>query len=232
MMSTTMTSSDPTALRARPKKWRVILIDDHPVVRRGVREAIAAEEGIEVVGEAATVDDARSLSEREQPDLATVDISLGDENGLELIKQLRGDHPRMKILVLSVHDEHLYAERALRAGADGYVRKSESADRIMEAVRTVVSGGTALTPLMTERLVQQAVRHGGEEASGIESLSNRELEVFQLIGRGLSTRKIARRLCISIKTVETHRENIKHKLDIGDAAELTRHAVAWVEHPS
>lgn len=209
-----------------------MLIDDHPVVRHGVRDALANEPGLRIVDEAADPEEAMARVREAAPDLAIVDVSLGRRNGLDLIKQLRGEHPGMRILVLSVHDEELYAERALRAGADGYMNKAEPADRLVESIRTILSGGTALSPAMTERLVHQAVRTTNGEPTGVQSLSDRELEVFHLIGSGESTRKIAKRLCISIKTVETHRENIKRKLGVDNAAELTRYAIAWVENPS
>lgn len=219
-------------MKARQLSWRLILVDDHPVVRRGVRHALEAEKTLHVVGEAADAGEALQMFRAEKPDLVVTDISLGRGSGLELVKQLRGESGDVKIVVFSVHDEELYAERALRAGADGYVRKNEPADRIVDAVRTVLSGGTALSSNMTGRLVQQAVRSNGGSPGGVEGLSDRELEVFQLIGSGLSTRKIAEQLCISIKTVETHRENIKHKLDVANASELVRYAVAWVENPA
>ncbi|MFG0284656.1 MAG: response regulator [Phycisphaerales bacterium JB039] len=220
-----------TKTKARSKQWTILIIDDHPLVRRGVRDALSDEPDLEVVAEAADV--AEGLRKAaDAPDLAIVDISLGHGSGLDLIKQLRAQHPDIKILVLSVHDEALYAERALRAGAQGYLRKSEPADTLIAAIRSVLRGGAALSPVMTERLVRQAVHNKRGEASGVESLSDREMEVFQLIGGGLSTRKIAKQLCISIKTVETHREHIKRKLGIDTAAELSRYAVAWVENPS
>ncbi|MFG0304959.1 MAG: response regulator [Phycisphaerales bacterium JB040] len=227
------TKSDRTEERkARPRTWTVVVVDDHPIVRRGIRDALEDETSLEVVREVSDEAGAVSAVRELTPDLVTVDISLGHGSGLGLIKQLRSEFPNLGILVVSVHDEEIYAERALRAGADGYFRKCGTASELVEAIRTVLEGGTALTQSMTERLVHQAVRGRQGEPSGVESLSDRELEVFQMIGAGLSTRKIAAQLCISIKTVETHRENIKHKLEIGNAPELARFAVAWVENPA
>ncbi len=221
-----------TRARATMKRWRLGVVDDHPLVRRGIRDALADESGFDVVGEATDASEAMDLVRQHAPDLVTIDISLGRGSGLELIKQMRSQWPNLGIIVVSVHDEELYAERALRAGANGYLRKSEPLGKLVDAVRTVLSGGTALTSGMTQRLVDQAVRGGSTEASGVRSLSDRELEVFEMIGSGLGTRKIANRLCISIKTVETHRENIKRKLGIDNAPELARFAVAWVENPA
>ena len=235
----TATATAPPAMRAKAvprkatmKRWRLAVVDDHPLVRRGIRDALAEESGFDVVGEAHDASGAMQIVREHHPDLITVDISLGRGSGLELIKQMRSQWPDLGIIVVSVHDEELYAERSLRAGANGYLRKSEPLDRLVGAVRTVLAGGTALTPDMTQRLVDQAVRGGSSDASGVRSLSDRELEVFEMIGSGLGTRKIANRLCISIKTVETHRENIKRKLGIDNAPELARFAVAWVENPA
>lgn len=227
-----LTPSSKELPKARALSWRVVLVDDHPIVRHGVRAALEDERSLQVVGEAESVEQALQMVDREKPDVVITDITLGHGSGLELVKQLRGESSDVKIIVFSVHDEELYAERALRAGADGYVRKSEHSDRLVDAVRTVLSGGTALSPAMTGRLVQQAVRTNSGTPGGVESLSDRELEVFQLIGSGMGTRKIAEQLSISIKTVETHRENIKRKLDVQNASELVRHAVAWVENPA
>lgn len=208
-----------------------MIVDDHPIIRRGIRDAINATPGLQVVAEASDPAEALAVLKETKPDIATIDISLGRGSGLELIKQLRAEYPDLRMVVVSVHDEELYAERALRAGAAGYIRKSAPADEIVAALRTVLDGGTALTAGMTERLVHQAVHGGAGGQTGVESLSDRELEVFELLGNGLSTRRVAERLCISIKTVETHRENIKHKLGVSNASELTRYAVAWVENP-
>ena len=206
--------TEPSAAtpRAKAKLWRLMIVDEQPILRVGLRETLSAERGLEIVAEASGAPDAVKAAREHKPDLAIVDISLERGSGLDLLKQLRSDFPNLKLIVFSSQDEELYAERALRAGADGYIAKSESADRLIEAIRQILSGATALSPEMTERLVQQALGGNGEP-TGVESLSDRELEVFQLIGGGLSTRKIAKQLCISVKTVETHRENIKRKLN-------------------
>jgi DNA-binding NarL/FixJ family response regulator len=217
--------------QARAKVWRIVVIDDLPVVRQGLAQVFSTQRGLELVAEADGSAEALEAIREHEPDLAVLEIALERGSGLDLIKQLRAEFEEMKIVVFSSQDEELYAERSLRAGADGYISKSEEPDRLVEAIRETLSGATALSPEMTERLVQQALSGNGEP-TGVDSLSDRELEVFQKIGAGLSTRKIAKQLCISVKTVETHRENIKRKLDIDNAAELARYAVAWVENPS
>lgn len=214
------------------KRWRVLLVDRQPVVRRGLREILAQEAQLEVVGEATNGDEALAAAVEHAPDLAIVDVTLGQENGLELIGRLRERAPGVRVLVFSERDEALYAERALRAGAEGYVRKSAGASRIVDAVRRVLGGHTVLSGAMTEQLIQRAVGASAEELTGIKSLSDRELEVLRLIGRGLTTRGVAEALSISVKTVESHRENIKRKIGAENAAALTRFAVAWVENPS
>ena len=213
------------AKKAVKKEWRLLLIDDHPMIRRGVRETLENERDLNIVDEASTEAEALDKARSTAPDLAVTDISLENGSGLELIKQLRSQNPDLRILVLSIHDEELYAERTLRAGANGYIQKSEPADQLIKGIRTALTGGTALSPRMTDRLVQQAVTTDSNESKGVEGLSDRELEVFHQIGSGLGTRQIAERMCISIKTVETHRENIKKKLGIHSAAELSRYAV-------
>ena len=217
------------AVKATQKEWRLILIDDHPIIRRGIRDALQDERDLRVVEEASTTAEAVEKARSCSPDLAIVDISMDEGSGLELIKQLRREHPRLAILVLSIHDEELYAERGLRAGANGYIEKDESPSALVQAIRTCLTGGTALSEKMTDRLVRQAVSSDMYVAQGVESLSDRELEVFHHIGSGLGTRKIAEQMCISIKTVETHRENIKKKLGIETASELSRYAVTWAE---
>ncbi|MBD3337298.1 MAG: response regulator [Candidatus Eisenbacteria bacterium] len=212
-------------------KTRILIVDDHPIVRRGLTKLLNSETGLEVCGEA---EDAATAMERVQetmPDLVIVDISLKDVGGIELIKQIKAKHPNMKMLVSSMHDEVLYAERCLHAGAMGYISKSEATEEMVNAIRRVMTNKVYLSPQMSERVLDRMVR--GEDKIDrptIESLSDRELEVFELIGRGLTTRQIAQRLYLSVKTIETYRENLKTKLGLKNSTELVRHAVRWLEN--
>lgn len=207
---------------------RVMIVDDHPVVRRGLAELIADEADLEVCGEAGDAVEALRLLETARPDVVVVDISLQAGNGIELVEQIKLRDERVKTLVSSMHDETLFAERALRAGAMGYINKQEPTERVLDAIREVLNGQVFLSTRMANRLLQSVV--GGEtlDQDPIGSLSNRELEVFELIGQGLTTKKIAGRLHLSPKTIETHREKIKTKLNLTNSTELARRAVQWV----
>ena len=204
---------------------RIVLIDDHPIVRRGLAGLINDEADLEVVGEASSVAEAFEMLESAHPDVALVDLSLGDGHGLELIKQVRANGWSIKMLVVSMPDEALYADRVLRAGASGYLRKDQATDHIIEAIRRILSGRVYLSDNATTRVLNQVA--GGEELGGspIATLSDRELEVFEMLGDGMGSREIAERLHLSVKTVETYREKIKAKLDLKNGNELTRHAI-------
>ena len=207
---------------------RIAIVDDHPIVRQGLSQLIAQHPGLEVCGEAADAVEALQMVSEKRPDLIIVDISLSSGNGIELIKQIKARDDRVKMLVSSMHDESLFAERALRAGAMGYINKGEATEKVFEAIHQVLGGKIYLSPRMTDRMLCRAI--GTDDAlagSPIDSLSDRELEVFELIGQGLTTRQIASKLELSPKTVETYRENIKSKLNLSNATELTRHAVQW-----
>jgi len=214
-----------------PRKRRVLLVDDHPIVRHGLSLLIDQEDDLMVCGETSSAVETLDNFKMMEPDIAIVDLSLQDSSGLELTAALKETQPGLPILVLSMHDESLYAERVLRAGARGYVMKQESAETVLKAVRKVLSGGVYLSECLSSRILREFV--DGTEAQvekfGIETLSNRELEVFELIGRGHSTRDIANRLSLSIKTIEAHRARVKQKLKIGTAAELVHRALHWVE---
>jgi DNA-binding NarL/FixJ family response regulator len=217
---------------ARNGAVRVLLVDDHPVVRRGLRDVLSAEPGLEICGEAADPREAMKLLSEVDCDLAILDVSLKGPSGLELIRQLRSRYPRMAILVCTMHDEALFAERALRAGARGYVQKQENADQVLTAVRRILDGHFYLSSAMTDRLLGSAAGTGnGTEENPVFRLTGRELEVFELLGHARGTRQIAEQLHLSPKTVESHRENIKRKLDLANHNELMRSAVQWVlEH--
>jgi DNA-binding NarL/FixJ family response regulator len=208
---------------------RIVIVDDHPLVREGLRGLLSAQSDFEVCGEAASPAEARQVIEATRPDVAIIDLTLKDGNGIELIKELRAQNESPRILVLTMHDELLFAERALRAGASGYVSKHEASRNVIGAVRTILTGKLYLSERMTQRTVQRALTGGGDPtASPLDRLSDREIEVFEMIGHGMTSRQIAQRLNLSPKTVETHREHIKGKLDLKNATELTRHAVQWI----
>lgn len=219
------------AAKASSTETRVFVVDDHPVVRRGLVQLIEQDSDLHVCGEGESAEDTLEAIPRLKPHLCTVDISLQGTSGIELLKRLRLDHPEVPVLVISMHDESLYAERALRAGARGYIMKDEAITTLQTAIRRVAAGGIFLSERMTERLLEKAT---GKKPlptgpSGIESLSDRELEVFELIGRGHRTSDIARRLELSVKTIETYRAKIKDKLHLRSGPELVQHAVSWVQ---
>ena len=209
---------------------RVLIVDDHPVVREGLALRIARQADLEVCGEAADVGEAVRLVRTARPDVAVIDISLRGGDGIDLIKRIRARDASVRMLVWSMHSEALYAERALRAGAAGYLSKEHATDAIIAAIRRVLEGGVYLSEAAAGRLLHRAVGNGGEALGRepVESLSDRELEVFQLIGRALDNHQIAERMRISPKTVETYRSRIKVKLGLETGPELMQRAVQWV----
>jgi DNA-binding NarL/FixJ family response regulator len=210
-------------------KTRVMIVDDHPIVREGYARLIDRQPDLQTFAEADGNVEAIKKIMDDPPDLVIVDISLKDGSGLELIKDIKAHREEIKVLVVSMHDESLFAERSIRAGALGYVNKQQATQRLIEAIRRVMAGKIYLSPYMTERMLCRSVGSDNySEKSPIESLSDRELEVFQLIGQGETTRQIADKLHLSPKTVETYRENIKQKMNLENATELTQHAVQWV----
>jgi DNA-binding NarL/FixJ family response regulator len=221
----------PRATRSLGRqKRRLLLVEDHPVTREGLAQLLNVQSDLQVCGQAGTAPEAMTAVEILHPDLVLVDISLGGTSGIELIKDLAGRDARLPILVLSTHDELLYAERCLRAGARGYVMKHERTERVMAAIRTVLRGGVYLSEQLRDRLLNKVVRGpAGPQVSEVEQLSDRELEVFQLIGEGRTTAKIAASLRVSVSTVETHRAHIKEKLKLESGTELIRRAVEWVQ---
>lgn len=214
---------------AQPKKRSVLLVDDHPLFRKGVIQLFSTEPDIEVRGEADSSHTALDAIRRQKFDIVIVDVGLGGgANGIELTKMIKAEQPALPILVVSMHDEALYAERALRAGASGYVMKREALDSILNAVRGALSGEIYISPTMTKRMLVTHIQGGGEARSAVESLTDRELEIFQSIGEGHDMREIAHQLHLSKKTVEAHRANIKKKLGVMSAREVVRQAVLWV----
>jgi len=221
-------SRGSTTTTSAAQRGRIMIVDDHPVVRHGLRELLSHEPDLELCGEAESAEEALRLVGSLAPDVVIVDILLKGTNGIDLVKRLRALYPGCRMLVASMHDESFLAERALRAGAMGYVCKQEPVERMLEAIRNVMRGAVYLTPDMTVRIVQAATPRGrGDGASSIPRLSDRELEVFEAIGRGRSTRAIAESLNLSVKTVETHRENIKRKLSLKNSTELVQRAWQW-----
>lgn len=207
---------------------RVILVDDHPVVREGLAHLLERQAGVDVVRQCDTAREVLSTVESNDIDLAIVDIRLGDEDGLDLIKSLRARWPEMHLLALSMHDEKLYARRALRAGADGYVMKSEDPQVLLRAVERVLEGKRFVSDAVQDELLREMSGGGAAPESLVHTLADRELAVFELLGHGKGTREIAESLNLSVKTVQTYRERIKAKLGIQNAAALVRRAVIWV----
>jgi DNA-binding NarL/FixJ family response regulator len=208
---------------------RIVIVDDHPILREGLRGLINQQSDLIVCGEASTVETAVRLLRETTPDGMVVDISLAKESGLDLIHQARELLPAMAILVLSMHDEMIYAERALRSGAGGYVMKQEAAAQVVAALRCVLEGRMFVSPAVTERLLNTLARPSSSRPNySVDRLTNRELEVFRLIGTGVTSAEIAMHLHISRKTVETHRTRIKEKLGASTAAELVIQAATWL----
>ncbi len=207
----------------------VIIIDDHPLFSRGLSQLIETQKDYKVIGMAKDRNEALNLLDSTSPDLAIVDLNLGQEDGLELIKDILVIHPQTKILVLSMHDERFYAERALKAGAKGYIMKEEAEAQVINAIKTVNNGDIYLSENEKNRL--QELSEGKHDSSDrfdtISSLSDRQLQIFTLVGKGLGTVEIAKKLNLSIKTIDTHKENIKAKLHCASSAELRQMAIEW-----
>lgn len=211
-------------------KSTIFVVDDHPVVRDGLREMFSRQPDLRVVGEARARQEALQACDKLAPDVAVVDLSLGQETGFTLVSALRQRHPTMAILVLSMHDERIFAQRALQAGANGYVGKHEDGEVILQAVRRVLAGKTYVSEVVSEMLLSAASAPVGvaQARSGLARLTNRELEILRLIGNGVKTADIATRLGIGAKTVETHRARIKEKLGVESANEVLILAVNWL----
>lgn len=211
-------------------KHRILLIDDHPIMRHGLAQLIRMEPELEVCGEAGSAASGLAELEKLKPDLVIVDLTLPDKHGLELLKDIQAMRPGQRCIVLSMHDESLYAERALRAGARGYVMKETAAENLITAIQRVLGGSIYISETMASRMLEQVSGQRGKTGStGVSQLSDRELEVLEMIGLGTPTKLIAEKLSISSRTVEAHRAHIKEKLAITDGAALVRYAVQWVE---
>jgi len=212
-----------------PSAKRIVIVDDHPLFRKGLEQLIDSHEGLAVCGEAANAGEALDVVRKIKPDLVIVDLSLPGAHGLELIKNIRAEFPKLPILVLSMHDESLYALRALRAGAQGYVMKQEALENVIYALHELFAGRPYLSAAMSSEVIAKFA-HGPDEPKKdvMEQLSDRELEVLELIGKGRDVREIAADLHLSPKTVETHRSHIKEKLNLNNARQVARFAIQWV----
>jgi DNA-binding NarL/FixJ family response regulator len=216
--------------KAKSVVKRVMIVDDHPMMRQGLAQLIDNEPDLIVAAEADTGGLGLDIVVKEKLDLAVLDISLPDKNGLELIKDIRSVRPELPILIISMHDEALYAERVLRAGARGYIMKQEGGKKLLQAIRQVLTGQIYVSEKMSARILETFSGHAPEKSSSpVARLSDREFEVFQLIGQGKGTKEIAGHLNLSVKTVEVHRANIKEKLNLQTATDLVRYAVRWAE---
>ncbi len=211
-----------------PGKRRVLLVDDHPIVRQGLVGLINRQKNLVVCGQTGSGRETPELARRLNPDLAVIDVSLKDTSGIELLKTLKLQQPRLPLLVLSMHEEGLYAERALRAGAMGYIMKQEPADVILKAIQSTLNGEIYLSDRIKEKILHHLVEgKSGREGFSVDLLSDRELEIFQLIGNGFGTRQIAEKLHLSVKTIESYRESLKQKLQLKDKSELVQQAIHW-----
>jgi len=216
--------------KAKNTYKRLMVVDDHPMMRQGLAQLIDNEPDLKVVAEADTGGQGLDIAVKEKLDLALLDISLPDKNGLELIKDIRAVKPELPLLIVSMHDEALYAERVLRAGARGYIMKQEGGKKLLQAIRQVLTGQIYVSEKMSARILETFSGNRADQTSSpVARLSDREFEVFQLIGQGKGTKEIAQHLNLSVKTVEVHRANIKEKLSLTTATDLVRFAVRWTE---
>lgn len=220
----------PPKAEAPPVRRRILIVDDHPFMRAGLAQLIDRQSDMQVCGEAGNPAEALRELERCQADLVLSDITMPGRGGLEFIKDLQALRPGLPVLVISMHDEAIYAERALRAGARGYIMKEAGGENLLAALRRILGGEVYLSPAMSARVLENlSGRRPRGSSSPIEKLTDREFEVFQLIGQGRSTRDIAEQLHLSPKTVDVHRSHVKEKLGLKDATALVRHAVRWIE---
>ncbi|HWO31498.1 MAG TPA: response regulator transcription factor [Candidatus Acidoferrum sp.] len=215
-------------LDVQAKKYRVLLVDDHPIVRQGLALLIEREADLSVCGEAEGAHTAFHAIETLRPDIVLLDISLNGPDGLEVLKEIRVKTGSLPVLILSMHDESIYAERAMRAGANGYIMKQEATEKVLIAIRRILQGDVYLSDRLTTTMLQQYVRGGAHtKSSPLLNLTDRELEVFRLIGEGHGTRQIADELHLSVKTIESYQAHIKEKLALRNARELVQHAIEW-----
>jgi DNA-binding NarL/FixJ family response regulator len=219
-------SAGATAAKRRVR--RVLIVDDHPIVRQGLRRVMENEEDLEVCGEAETARDARAAIKELNPDVMIADVSLRQGDGIELVRDVRAHHPQLPILVLSMYDEAIYAERMLAAGANGYIMKQAASEQFLIALRRVLDGSIYVSEAVGNNMIQKFAAGGSYISTNpIDRLSNRELQILHMIGKGMSTREAAQSLNLSIKTVESHRQRIKRKLNLSTGTQLVQYAVNW-----
>jgi len=220
----------PSSNNDKKNARRVLIVDDHPLLRKGVGQLIDQQKDLMVVGEAEDANKAMAAIESAKPDVALIDIALSGTSGIELVKNVKVRFPKLKMLVLSMHDESVYAHRALRAGASGYIMKQEGVEKVLIAIRKVLQGEVYLSDNLGNRMLHTLVNgRAPQTGSPVEDLSDRELEVFNLIGQGHGTRSISEKLHLSIKTIESHRAHIKEKLHLQNSSELVHHAIQWAQ---
>jgi DNA-binding NarL/FixJ family response regulator len=208
---------------------KILIVDDHPLLRQGIKRVLEKEKDLVICGEASSANEAMDIINRDKPDIAIIDITLtGNVNGIELIRSIKDRFPEIYSLVLSMHSESIYAERAIKSGARGYIMKEDASKNIISAVRSVLNDELYLSSELSKKLLEKFIHKTKDSSLSIETLSNREFEIYQLIGNGFSTKEIAYKLSLSIYTIESHKKNIKEKLSIKDSSELTRNAIQWV----
>jgi DNA-binding NarL/FixJ family response regulator len=211
-------------------KKKILLVDDHPLIRKGIALTLEAEPTFEICCQVSSGEEALEMLSRIEADAAIVDVSLPGMNGIELIKHMKTAKPDLKILVVSRHDEEVYAERAIRSGANGYIMKQEAGEVLINGVKKILAGGVFVSQAINERMLQNMLNNKGtSEQSPFELLSDRELEVFEHIGRGVVTKDIAEKMHVSVKTIETYKARMKEKLGFETSLELTRSAIQWVQ---
>jgi DNA-binding NarL/FixJ family response regulator len=210
-------------------KSKILVVDDHPMVREGIARLVDDEQDLMICGQADDAPEALKAISETKPDIVVVDVSLKSSSGIELMKSIKAQYPKLPVLVLSMHNEALYAERALRAGAMGYIMKQEASENLLIAIRRVLGGQIYISDKVSKRLIRQLARGRADiGTSSVDNLSDRELEVFHMIGLGCGTSQIAEKLYLSIKTIETYRTHIKKKLNLTDSRELLQYAIQWV----
>ncbi len=215
--------------KAEEDKSKILVVDDHPMIREGLVRLVDDEQDLAICGQADDAPEALKAISETKPDVVVVDISLKNSSGIELMKSIKAQYPKLPVLILSMHNEALYAERALRAGAMGYIMKQEASEKLLAAIRHVLVGQIYVSDKVSKRLIRKLARGKTDMvASPIDSLSDRELEVFHLIGQGYGTSQIAEKLYLSIKTIETYRTHIKEKLNLANSRELLQYAIQWV----